>query len=206
MSKKAFHSKVKGDGSKVRHRAARREHSRAGSSADVKRLRDSGASSRTAEVVAIQRAAGNAVVRRLIQRQADAGTEKTETEAEKTEKKLNDNGITISSSGNCRDKTKTNCTSVDGIRTQTVDGIIAFRNAVGVDLVMTGGTETGHASGKYSHANGYKVDIALNDKVAKYIKDNYTSKGTRSDGAELYEDDAGNEFALEGNHWDITFK
>lgn len=184
----------------------------------------------TEAIAALQTMVGNAIVGRLVSRpldvaasengvirllpkermvalQADAGTPAaSETEADKTEKRLNDNGITIHSSGGCRDRTKANCTSVDGIRKETIDGLIAFRKAVGVDLVMTGGTETGHASGTRSHSNGYKVDIALDSKVTKYIKDNFTDKGTRSDGAALYEDAEGNEFALESNHWDITIK
>lgn len=127
------------------------------------------------------------------------------TPAEATEARLNENGVTLRSSGNCTDRNNRRCTSVDSIRQETVDGLIAFRDAVGVDLVMTGGTEVGHEAGQYSHWNGYKVDISLNPTVNQYIENNFTHVGQRSDGAELYRDANGNEFAREGNHWDITF-
>ncbi len=154
------------------------------------------------DVLAMQAIVGNMSVQRLLAQRQEA----PKTEAEITEEKLNNNGITIESSGNCRDKTNKKCTSVDGMRAATVDGIIAFRNAVGIDLVMTGGTETGHAGGAHSHAKGYKVDIRLDAAVTQYIKDNFTSKGSRRDGADLYEDSEGNVYAKEGNHWDITYK
>jgi len=125
--------------------------------------------------------------------------------AEAAEATLNDSGITLQSSGNCRDRNNSTCTSVDGMRQETVDGLIAFRNAVGLDLVMTGGTEVGHSAGEFSHANGYKVDISLNPTVNQYIENNFEHIGQRSDGAELYEDPNGNVFAREGNHWDIIF-
>lgn len=133
------------------------------------------------------------------------GSRVQQTEAEATESRLNENCITIHSSGNCRDRSNATCTSVEDIREETVDGLIAFRDAVGVDLVVTGGTEVGHATGEFSHANGYKVDIGLNPSVDSYIEDNFEHIGQRSDGAELYRDDNGNIFAREGNHWDITF-
>jgi WXG100 family type VII secretion target len=134
------------------------------------------------------------------------GTPVQQTQAESSEARLNENGITIHSSGNCRDRNNRTCTSVEGIRQGTVDGLVAFRNAVGVDLVMTGGTEVGHTAGEFSHANGYKVDVSLNPTVNRYIEDNFEHTGQRSsDRAELYRDPNGNVFAREGNHWDITF-
>ena len=133
------------------------------------------------------------------------GTPVQQTQAETSEARLNENGITIQSSGNCRDRNNGTCTSVEGIRQETEDGLVAFRNAVGVNLVMTGGTEVGHTAGEFSHANGYKVDISLNPTVNSYIEDNFEHTGQRSDGAELYRDPNGNVFAREGNHWDITF-
>lgn len=133
------------------------------------------------------------------------GTPVQQTQAEASEASLNENGITLHSSGNCRDRNNGTCTSVDGIRQETVDGLVGFRTAVGVDLVMTGGTEVGHSAGEFSHANGYKVDISLNPTVNTYIETNFEHTGQRSDGAELYRDPNGNVFAREGNHWDITF-
>jgi WXG100 family type VII secretion target len=134
------------------------------------------------------------------------GSPVQQTQAEASEARLNENGITIHSSGNCRDRNNRRCTSVEGMRQETQDGLVAFRNAVGVDLVMTGGTEVGHSAGEFSHANGYKADVSLNPTVNRYIEDNFEHTGQRSsDGAELYRDPNGNVFARESNHWDITF-
>ncbi len=68
-----------------------------------------------------------------------------------------------------------------------------------------GGTETGHASGTYSHWNGYKLDISLNTCINNYITNSFTYIGLRGDGAKQYQASSGNIYALEGNHWDITF-
>jgi hypothetical protein len=120
-------------------------------------------------------------------------------------KKLDDAGITWSSSGKCSDRKNRHCTSFDEINSETVDGIIAFKKASGCDVNITGGTETGHATSTKSHWNGYKVDITPSVAVSDYIKTNFKHIGTRNDGAEMYKDDAGTIFARERDHWDITF-
>lgn len=38
-----------------------------------------------------------------------------------------------------------------------------------------------------------------------YITKKYKKTGTRGDGATLYKSPAGNVYAKEGNHWDITY-
>ncbi len=124
---------------------------------------------------------------------------------EDAEKKLTDAGITWSSSGECSDRNKTNCTSFDQINEATIDGIIAFKNACKGTIVITGGTEKGHETGTNSHWNGYKVDIRFNPTVDQYIKAHYTKMKKRADGAEQYKSKAGNIYALEASHWDITY-
>ena len=52
-------------------------------------------------------------------------------------------GISTSSSGGCTDKTKPNCTSLDGIYSGTIDGVITLKSASGASITITGGTETG---------------------------------------------------------------
>ena len=143
---------------------------------------------------------------RALEAQGANGTPVQQTQAEATETRLYENDITIHSSGDCRDRNNATCTSVDGMREDTVDGLITFQNAVGVDLVMTGGTEVGHEPGEFSHGNGYKVDIRLNPTVNRYIEDNFEDIGPRpGDGAQQYRDADGSVYALEGDHWDITF-
>ncbi|PAA73801.1 hypothetical protein BOX15_Mlig029566g1 [Macrostomum lignano] len=103
----------------------------------------------------------------------------------------------------CRD---VGCTSLEQVRCNTVIDIVAFKKACGCQsVVITGGTEKGHASGKYSHYNGYKLDIALNSCISSYIQANFRYSGKRPGGAELYTDGRGNVYALESNHWDIVY-
>lgn len=114
-------------------------------------------------------------------------------------------GISWTSTGGCTDRTVSTCTSFDGLRQATVDGAVTLRRASGCALVITGGTETGHASGTYSHANGYKLDFSLSSCLTSYVQNTFTYVGQRSDGAALYRSGAGNEYAREGSHWDVTF-
>ncbi len=66
--------------------------------------------------------------------------------------------------------------------------------------------KVGHASSStYSHSNGYKLDYRLNTCLNNYITKHYTYLGLRSDGAKKYKSAAGNIYALEGNHWDVTY-
>jgi hypothetical protein len=114
-------------------------------------------------------------------------------------------GITWSSSGNCTDRYNSTCTSFEGIRQSTIDGIITFKRASGCAINITGGTETGHASGTYSHWNGYKVDITKTTCVYNYITGHYTYKGYISGWGYQYQAPSGNLYTDEGNHWDILY-
>lgn len=116
-------------------------------------------------------------------------------------------GIPVTSSGNCSDRNNPTCTSLEQVRRNTINGIIAFKNASGCAVTVTGGTETGHGSGTYSHWNGYKVDISRTTCVTNYIRAHYTSIGNRGDGAPQYRDAGGNIYADEywANHWDILY-
>lgn len=114
-------------------------------------------------------------------------------------------GIKVSSSGNCSTRSNPSCTSLDQINDSTVSGIITLHSASGCAITITGGTEVGHASGTYSHYNGYKVDVSPTSCVTDYIHKNFAYQGKRSDGAPLYKSAAGNLYANEGSHWDITY-
>lgn len=125
---------------------------------------------------------------------------------EEAARRLTEAGITWKSSGNCSDRTNRKCTSFDQINSETIDGIISFKKVSGCPVVVTGGTETGHSSSTQSHWNGYKVDISPTVCVSDFIEQNFTSAGVRkSDGAKLFKDEAGNTYAREHDHWDITF-
>ncbi|GAA3438447.1 hypothetical protein [Kutzneria kofuensis] len=114
-------------------------------------------------------------------------------------------GITWSSSGNCTDRSNPHCTSFDQINASTVNGVITLRNASGCAINITGGTEVGHASGTYSHYNGYKVDISHNSCIDNYVHNSFSYIGLRGDGYPQWKSAAGNLYCDEGNHWDITY-
>jgi len=119
-------------------------------------------------------------------------------------------GITISSSGGCSDRNVPTCTSLEQVRTNSIDtnsgGITTLKTASGCAINVTGGTEVGHASGTYSHWNGYKIDISISTCINNYITGSFKFIGNRpGDGAPQYQSAAGNIYAKEGNHWDITY-
>ncbi|TDC69326.1 hypothetical protein [Streptomyces hainanensis] len=114
-------------------------------------------------------------------------------------------GVTWSSSGGCSNRNVPTCTSFDQLNLATAQGAQTLRRASGCALNITGGTETGHASGTYSHWNGYKLDFALNSCVNSYVTNNFAFIGYRGDGAAQYQSGSGNIYAREGNHWDVTY-
>lgn len=114
-------------------------------------------------------------------------------------------GISVSSSGGCTTRSKSNCTSFDEINSATIAGIITFHSASGCAITITGGSEVGHAAGTYSHYNGYKVDVSVTSCVTNYIKANFAYQGLRSDGYPLWKAASGNLYCNEGSHWDITY-
>ncbi|MFF4136470.1 hypothetical protein ACFY1B_34120 [Streptomyces mirabilis] len=115
-------------------------------------------------------------------------------------------GITWSSSGNCTNRNNPTCTSFEQINLSTVQGAITLKNASRCALNITGGTETGHASGTYSHWNGYKLDFNPNTCLSNYITGTFTYIGRRAgDGAPQYQAGSGNIYARESTHWDVLF-
>ncbi|GAA2473306.1 hypothetical protein GCM10010406_06410 [Streptomyces thermolineatus] len=118
---------------------------------------------------------------------------------------LKSSGITWSSSGGCSDRYNSTCTSFEQVNLATIQGAQTLKSASGCALNITGGTETGHSSGTYSHWNGYKLDYSLYSCVSNYITGNFTYIGLRGDGAPQYKSGSGNIYAKEGNHWDVTY-
>ena len=117
---------------------------------------------------------------------------------------LRNAGITWSSSGGCTDRYNSTCTSFEQINSGTVDAMVTLKRASGCAINITGGTETGHASGTYSHWNGYKVDISHNSCIDGYVHNSFTYIGYRGDGYPQWRAASGNLYCDEGNHWDIT--
>lgn len=115
-------------------------------------------------------------------------------------------GIDSTSSGGCGDRTRSVCTSLEGIRRPVIEGLIEVRRRSGCHIVVTGGTETGHAEGTYSHGQGYKVDIVPDECVSKHIQRNGRYVGQRGDGAETYRGPDGTMYYREPDHWDIMVR
>jgi hypothetical protein len=114
-------------------------------------------------------------------------------------------GITHSSSGGCTTRSNPTCTSYEQINQSTVSGAITLHRASGCAVNITGGTEVGHASGTYSHYNGYKIDITKYTCIGNYIKNNFSYIGLRGDGYPQWKAASGNLYCDEGSHWDITY-
>ncbi|QKV91989.1 hypothetical protein HUT19_09725 [Streptomyces sp. NA02950] len=115
-------------------------------------------------------------------------------------------GIGWTSSGGCSDRSNPTCTSFEQVNLATIQGAVTLEQASGCALTITGGTETGHASGTYSHWNGYKLDFSPTSCLSGYITRTFTNIGPRpGDGAQQYRSGAGNIYARESNHWDVLF-
>lgn len=113
---------------------------------------------------------------------------------------LRSSGITWSSSGNCSDRNNPTCTSFSQVNLATIRGAQTLKSASGCTLNITGGTETGHASGTYSHWNGYKLDYSLGTCVGNYIRSHFSYIGGNK-----WQSGSGNIYFLESNHWDVTY-
>ncbi|MGI5268202.1 hypothetical protein ACQEUU_03530 [Nonomuraea sp. CA-218870] len=119
---------------------------------------------------------------------------------------LKEAGLRLTSSGGCTNRHVRHCTSLDSVRTATVQRVVTLKRRSGCPVIVTGGTETGHAPGRYSHGSGHKLDIGHNACIDRYIKKIADPAGMRGDGARLYRSPSGTVYADEGDHWDILFR
>lgn len=114
-------------------------------------------------------------------------------------------GINVSSTGGCCDKTKSTCTSLDGMLRITTQQIQNVKTKCGA-ITVTGGTEVGHSGegSSGSHSGGSKVDISQN--LISCIKGTTGSKVITppSFGSSQVKDRCGNIYTWEGNHTDIS--
>lgn len=116
---------------------------------------------------------------------------------------LQDANITVVSSTGCIGPKNTGCTSLEGIQQDTLDHIVSVGQACNCAVTVTGGTEDGHAAGTFSHGNGFKIDLRLTDELNTYLMENLRRAGKRGS-HDRYVDACGNEYVLEGDHWDIA--
>ena len=133
---------------------------------------------------------------------AYAATKLTQAQAESMFRAA---GITWSSSGGCTTRSNSTCTSFDQLNQATAQGAVTLKHASGCALNITGGTEVGHASGTYSHYNGYKLDFGKNTCLNNYVHNTFTYIGLRGDGYPQWQAASSNIYCDEGTHWDVLF-
>lgn len=127
----------------------------------------------------------------------------------------------------CVGTQNTGCARLAGLKEATVEETVDLKEEcesfiAGCRIYITSGTESGHATGGYSHSNGYKVDIKPDTNLDNYIKNSgkfilssesaerevYLVKNSSGDVLSTYvyekEIPAGANSATWAPHWDVT--
>lgn len=93
-------------------------------------------------------------------------------------------------------------TTLVGIRQSTIDEVIRFKQACNCGVTITGGTEPGHS---LRHTQGFKFDMSVTTDNERYIRDNFESLGTTSQGWARFKSLSGVIYTRETNplHWDV---
>lgn len=95
-------------------------------------------------------------------------------------------------------------TCLGGLQEGTVNGVEKMQQECACDIVITGGTESGHeTTGTYNHANGYKLDVRPSAGIDGYIHDQTGISSMETD--ENYQGKDGNVYRYETDHWDTCF-
>ncbi|ORX92084.1 hypothetical protein K493DRAFT_148830, partial [Basidiobolus meristosporus CBS 931.73] len=107
----------------------------------------------------------------------------------------------------CNYSLNNTCPSFEGIRNETISGLVNFihtSNCTGVSIV--GGTEVLDPESYYSHKLGFRVDIAPNPCIDNFIKKNFHYIGNRKYGTpdKLYIACSGNMFAWKQDRWEVS--
>ncbi|MCI0566524.1 hypothetical protein L0Y46_05015, partial [bacterium] len=80
-------------------------------------------------------------------------------------------GFNITTNRECGDPCVPTCTSLEGMEQGTLNALANLRNnCPECEIIVTGGTETGHAKGACSHESGNKVDIRPTASVVQFIE------------------------------------
>jgi hypothetical protein len=112
------------------------------------------------------------------------------------------------STNSCSDRTRTGCTSFEGMRGPTILAVLRLKLNTNCSITVSGGTETGHTTSvTNSHQNGYKADIFNNSCIDSWItqKPSYSNPNSSypsyrdSTGGPIYND----ERQTSQPHWDI---
>ncbi len=101
-----------------------------------------------------------------------------------------------------------------GLQEKTIDELARLKNVCrkevsNCNVIVTSATGGNHASGEYSHANGYKVDLKSQGEggaLTSYITSHYTELSPRSNGDKAFISPSGAIYVLESDHWDVVVK
>lgn len=91
--------------------------------------------------------------------------------------------------------------SLNGTREDTVNQVIAVKQACGCSVTVTSAVDGGHSAGEESHGTGYKIDLRLDNGLNSYLQG--MTLGAPRSGDPRYYDRCGNEYVRESDHWDI---
>lgn len=136
----------------------------------------------------------------------DRNTQSTPLRHQEAGALLREAGLRWISSGHCGRRRNPHCTSFEGLRTSTLDGVLRLRERSHCPLVISGGTERGHAHLRFGHGHGYKLDILPSRCLNRFIHHTFRRIGRRGDGAMQYRAvPTRSLYARERSHWDVTF-
>lgn len=120
----------------------------------------------------------------------------------------------LEAAGVCGGRTGVQClstASLAGVKESTVAQAIALHNACRCTFTITSGTDGRHATGAYSHGNGFKLDIRRGPALDAFVKslrfyrhyDDFDGRGPGTYPADVYVDGCGNRYALEPTILDL---
>ncbi|PID83437.1 hypothetical protein CSB11_01445 [Candidatus Campbellbacteria bacterium] len=117
-----------------------------------------------------------------------------------------------STGGNCKDRNNGSCTSLNGVRINSILGVIDLNQKCGnCGVKITGGNEVGHSGegvpGSISHWNGWKLDIDITNLELKKYVEKLKIAQKKYYCVENFENNYGTNYCNERNHhWDVIFK
>jgi hypothetical protein len=123
-------------------------------------------------------------------------------------------GVGVNTKTPCSPGQTAGCVNLEGIRQQTINGVLSLKSRCGCTVFITGGTEGGHEAGTYSHSAGYKLDLSADQSLTNFIRGNastfqYAGERGGAHGGSVFQDlVTGAEYVLETNppHWDVTYR
>ncbi|MDX6742630.1 hypothetical protein [Actinocorallia sp. A-T 12471] len=126
---------------------------------------------------------------------------------ESVEAELAAAGVRRRSSGECTDRARRDCTSYEGLRRGTLEGLLRFVRESGCEITVSGGTERGHEETMFGHENGYKVDIMPTDCVDSHITTTMAEVARRKDASPMYRGVREGELYVDERrtHWDVFY-